>query len=345
MKEKYGVIYKITNKINNKVYIGQTTSDFNRRYGCSDDAFQTHNKHLNNSIRKYGIENFEIDKEYKIAYSKEELDKLEIELINKYNSLDARFGYNKKSGGANGKPTSETIEKLRKSHTGYVMPKEQRMKISNALKGEKSYMYGVEKSPEIRRKISESLKGRIPPKEEIERSRLARIGIKLSDTTRKNISESLKEYYRTHTHHMKGKSLTEEHKRKVSESRKGMKFSEEHCKNIGNSKRGFIHSEETKRRMSESRKGRKFADDHKMKITISNSMPVRCVTTDKVFLNAKEGAKYYGMKSKSVINLCCNGKQKTAGKLPDGTRLVWEYIDKEKYVNDNTEVINQITKG
>lgn len=28
----YGTIYKITNKINNKVYIGQTTSEFNKRY-------------------------------------------------------------------------------------------------------------------------------------------------------------------------------------------------------------------------------------------------------------------------------------------------------------------------
>lgn len=30
--EVYGIIYKITNKVNNRVYIGQTTKDFNKRY-------------------------------------------------------------------------------------------------------------------------------------------------------------------------------------------------------------------------------------------------------------------------------------------------------------------------
>ena len=59
--KKYGVIYKITNKINKKVYIGQTVRDFNKRYGGSLN--NTHNEHLRNSIKnkvitKCGKKNF-----------------------------------------------------------------------------------------------------------------------------------------------------------------------------------------------------------------------------------------------------------------------------------------------
>ena len=76
-KEIYGIIYLIKNKINNKIYIGQTTQDggFDRRYHTKDGIKDTHNEHLRNSINKYGIENFYINKEFDIAYSKEELDK------------------------------------------------------------------------------------------------------------------------------------------------------------------------------------------------------------------------------------------------------------------------------
>ena len=51
--EVYGVIYKITNKVNNKVYIGQTTRCFNKRYDSKGVGvervynYHTKNKKLN----------------------------------------------------------------------------------------------------------------------------------------------------------------------------------------------------------------------------------------------------------------------------------------------------------
>ena len=75
---RYGIIYKITNKLNNKVYIGQTTRKlgFDRRY--SYNLYRnTKNAHLKSSIDKYGIDNFEINKMFDVAYSKEELDEKE----------------------------------------------------------------------------------------------------------------------------------------------------------------------------------------------------------------------------------------------------------------------------
>lgn len=92
----YGIIYKIENKINNKVYIGQTVKTFNQRYR-NDLAKYTHNEVLRKDILLYGIENFEIIKELDIAKTKEELDEKEIYYINLYDSL--RNGYNRTIGG------------------------------------------------------------------------------------------------------------------------------------------------------------------------------------------------------------------------------------------------------
>lgn len=89
-------IYKITNKINNKCYVGQSV-DIEKRW--------IHHKHdamcldlpLYRAIRKYGIENFnfEVLEECKIK----DLDLLEIKWINVCNSRDYNYGYNLAEGG------------------------------------------------------------------------------------------------------------------------------------------------------------------------------------------------------------------------------------------------------
>lgn len=116
MEEKYGIIYYVRNKINNKLYIGQTVRDFDTRYGHDLEKF-THNKHLKSSIIKYGIKNFEINKEFDIAFSKKELDKLEKMYINIYNTTNPKYGYNKKYGGSSGKHTEYTKNKMSEIQT------------------------------------------------------------------------------------------------------------------------------------------------------------------------------------------------------------------------------------
>lgn len=59
------------------------------------------------------------------------------------------------------KHTSETILKISIASSNKVMSKEARFKISKSLKGEKSPMYGISKSEEIKQKISESRKGKL----------------------------------------------------------------------------------------------------------------------------------------------------------------------------------------
>ena len=98
MKNVYGYIYKIENLINGKVYIGKTTKTFNERYKYNLEK-NTHNNHLKNSIKKYGIDNFCINEEFDKALTKEELNEKEKYWIEHYKSNDEKYGYNILSGG------------------------------------------------------------------------------------------------------------------------------------------------------------------------------------------------------------------------------------------------------
>lgn len=53
---------------------------------------------------------------------------------------------------------------------------------------------------------------------------------------------------------------------------------------------------------------------------------VICKTTGEIFISVAEASKKYKL-SDANICACCNGKRNYAGKLQDGTKLEWEYID------------------
>ena len=59
----------------------------------------------------------------------------------------------------------------------------------------------------------------------------------------------------------------------------------------------------------------------------SNATKVICITTGEKFNTAKQGAEAYGIKNPSNIGECCRGERKSAGKLPNGTKLVWKYLE------------------
>ena len=139
----YGYIYCIKNKLNNKLYFGQTTLDFNARYKRGIE--NSHNEHLRKSIAKYGTSSFEIDEEFDIAYSKEELDKLEQMYIILYNTTDRNFGYNILSGGSNGKHSEESKLKISLGNKGKCA-------------GEKHCMYGKHLSDDVKKKLGEGNK-------------------------------------------------------------------------------------------------------------------------------------------------------------------------------------------
>jgi len=155
-------IYKITNKINGKVYIGQSW-DIEKRW-ANEKSGRTNN-HLLKSFKKYGFENFHFEVLENLCENtpQEYLDIKEDFYILKTNSLDPNFGYNKKRGGHTGKHTQETKIKLMELNLGENNPnfgkkasEETRKKMSEIRVGDKNFFFNKKHNEETKRKISEA---------------------------------------------------------------------------------------------------------------------------------------------------------------------------------------------
>ena len=90
-------VYCHTNKINNKKYIGITNQKPSRRWGKDGYGYHVQLKFWR-AIQKYGWDNFEHEILYK-NLSSDDAEKLEIELIAKYDTTNNKFGYNVSIGG------------------------------------------------------------------------------------------------------------------------------------------------------------------------------------------------------------------------------------------------------
>lgn len=88
-----GYIYKITNKVNGKSYIGQTRYTIEFRW--RQHLHKKDNTYFHNAIRKYGADNFIVEKLEECDI--EDLNEKEIYYIAKYNTFKA--GYNLTIGG------------------------------------------------------------------------------------------------------------------------------------------------------------------------------------------------------------------------------------------------------
>ncbi len=141
--EKIYKIYMHLNKINGKIYIGQTNrTNINDRYGKNGRRYAQCPR-FGAAIQKYGWENFvHMILEDKLSF--EEANNKERFYIALYHSTDKDYGYNVSSGGVINK----------------TIPIEIRIKISNSLKGKSSSNIGRKCSEETKRKISKSKKGK-----------------------------------------------------------------------------------------------------------------------------------------------------------------------------------------
>ena len=104
------LIYKITNKINNKIYIGKTIRSLNTRWQEHIRDSRNYNTPLYLAMRKYGLENFSIEIIQDDITSVEQLNSLEQYYIQLYNSASHENGYNVALGGNGGRVTSKLTE-------------------------------------------------------------------------------------------------------------------------------------------------------------------------------------------------------------------------------------------
>ncbi len=104
--------------------------------------------------------------------------------------------------------------------------KESRKKMSEKSKGENNGMYGKTHTKEAKKKISNFWKGRKFSKQIIDKITKANKGKVRTKEQRKQISLSLKEYYKYNENPFKGKHHTEETKKKLKKALKGKYINE-----------------------------------------------------------------------------------------------------------------------
>ena len=135
-------IYVITNKINNKTYIGQRKCPVNK-FPEQDIRYVGSGKIILQAFEKYGIKNF--SKEIlAVAHTKENINILEKVFIELFRR-DGKAEYNIANGGDGG--ITYIWNEQRKQHLsnlekGKIFSKETRMKISEAVRGDKNHNYG-----------------------------------------------------------------------------------------------------------------------------------------------------------------------------------------------------------
>lgn len=179
----YWCIYRITNKINGKTYIGQHKT----KSILKEDGYMGSGKLLKKAKNKYGIENFE--KTYiTIAMSQSEANVLEQFYIAEERAK-GKAEYNIANGACGGA-----------LFTGHKHSEEAKKKISEAAKGRIGYMLGKKHSEETKQKNRDS-----------------HLGKKHSEETKQKMSEMRK----GHRGWNKGKHWPEETIKKRSEAMKG----------------------------------------------------------------------------------------------------------------------------
>ena len=191
-------IYIHKNKINGKVYIGQTCQK--PEYRWNNGKGYVESPYFYQAIQKYGWDNFE----HIILFdnlTQEEANQKEIELIAIYQALNPEYGYNCQSGG-NSREINEITRAKNSEHAKqFWSDPAQRQRMSEIMKEKWQ-------DPDYRRK-----------QEEYHQTHPHT----LTEAGRRRISEARKVYIAEHGTPTQGKGHTEEAKEKIRQSKLGEK--------------------------------------------------------------------------------------------------------------------------
>lgn len=238
-----GTVYAHINRVNEKVYVGQTW-DLKRRW---DRTAYKGCKLFNRALDKYGWDGFDHVILLQREIAQEELNAFECLWIAILNSNNPKFGYNMTAGG----------EGVR----GLVVSEETREKMRQA---------GIERGfhPNCRAAQREYMKNRVVSPETREKLRASKIGKPLSDEHKQALRESRKYIPMTCAGWNRGLTLgprTEEVKEKIRQKLIGhpswakphTEEAKEKIRAAAKNRRPHPQSEETKQAIREKLKGRK----------------------------------------------------------------------------------------
>lgn len=220
-------LYKITNQLNNKVYIGQSNKERERWRQHKYYARQVKPRQfIHRAMKKHGVENFFYEV-IATCLTQMDADAIEVLLIKQYDSRNKEKGYNIAMGGDsawNAGLPKERQPMYGKHHT----------KISKDKSSQSNT--GVKKPPhteEWKKEASRRLKGHKVSEETKNKISQSQIGKLVSNETREKIGES-----------SRGRLATKETKLKMSLAQKGKAKSVKHVKNMILAHRKFSSTQE-----------------------------------------------------------------------------------------------------
>lgn len=134
------LLYKITNDINEKIYIGQTTESLEQRFSRHCGYQLKDGTHFHKAIAKYGREHFHIELIAEVS-SQEELDRIEFSYIQSYPKeilYNTKFAQGKCGGDTlSNHPNKEVISKrLSEAKMGAKNPRAKAVRAENIITGE-----------------------------------------------------------------------------------------------------------------------------------------------------------------------------------------------------------------
>ena len=309
-------IYKITNQITNKVYIGQS---INIQYRWKQHKQQAKNNRKNNKLyqamRKYGIENFLFEVIEQCKFSQQQLDNRQRYWIEYYNSYEN--GYNSTRGGQiEGSWAIYNPDDIRKLwDQGYSFKEiQEKIGCSKGIVQQRLQGYSDYNA------ITSHSRGAIKAIQDGKMNHL-------HNTPETMTAQQAKYFYTNksvHQYNLNGEYIASyDSLSAAARATSPNKTSDQ--TNISHA----IHHKDNQ----------KIAYGYQWSTEKVDKMPpiathlgklVQCIETGQIFPSVREAANWCGLKSSSSIKDYCRGNNayKSAGKHPQtGQKLHWRYIE------------------
>lgn len=255
----YGYIYKTTNLIDNKIYIGQHKAN-NLPLKINYYGSGTY---LQRAIKKYGKKNFKVEI-INICDSIEELDNMEIIFIKYYTNLLGKDRlYNIQTGGRQGSKWELTTEEDRKRHSEAIKKSKQTEKYKQWYKDTKQIRSKQQSKRMLGHKMDNNTKNALY------------IASKNSKRTEQQKQKMKDVWHKTHTNMdfktnsgrkcMYKNNIIKYIKEKEIDNyiKEGWKFGNPKNRN----RNGYKHSEETKNKIGLKHRGKAISQEQRLKIS------------------------------------------------------------------------------